>query len=201
MNRRSYVALVGTVGVGGLAGCLDGALSSPDGGGSDPTATDTEPSDPGPSPTDAGDPALPVPSEEIHTVLRKDAIPAITEPAFGPDWDGLEPELSAGDRVIGVARDGGARAYPLSAVQSAGGVVNDEVGDLPVVLAVDPADNLVAYGRRVDGTELSFESADERHLAADGSRWLRVIGEAVDGPHEGTTLERTNTRSQMFWFA
>ncbi len=110
--------------------------------------------------------------------------------------DRLHPKAE----VIGVAADGEATAYPLETVK-AEGVVNDAVGDRPVVVTTTPSDSLVAYVRVVDGAVVSFEAADDAHLAAAGSRWQRVSGEAVDGPHQGTTLERANGRSQMYWFA
>ncbi|ESS04491.1 MAG: protein of unknown function (DUF3179) [uncultured archaeon A07HR67] len=114
--------------------------------------------------------------------------------ASNPD-DRLHPKTS----VIGVAADGVARAYPNAAVENAGGVVNDTVADLPVVVAVADG-SLAAYVRRVDGETLQF-GRDGDVLVADGSRWAVVSGAALDGPHEGTTLERANSRSEMFWFA
>jgi hypothetical protein len=102
--------------------------------------------------------------------------------------------------VVGITDAGEARAYPLSAVQEAG-VVNDRVGELPVVVTTDGTGNLVAYERVVDGGKLRFHAVDDRTLMAGGSSWRRSTGEALDGPHEGTTLERANDRSPMFWFS
>jgi hypothetical protein len=113
--------------------------------------------------------------------------------------DSVDDRLHPKTPVVGVATDAVARAYPFPAVRDAGGVVNDRVGDLPVVVAA--ADNtLYAYVRRVDGETLTF-SRDGDALAAGGSRWTVASGRAVDGPHEGTTLSRANDRSAMFWFA
>jgi hypothetical protein len=115
---------------------------------------------------------------------------------FNDDVDGrLHPKTP----VVGVATDAAAVAYPYPAVRDAGGVVNDSVGDLPVVVAT--ADNtLYAYLRRVGGGTPTF-SRDGDALTAAGSRWGIASGRAVDGPHEGTTLDRANDRSAMFWFA
>lgn len=112
------------------------------------------------------------------------------------DDDRLHPKT----QVIGIRHDGIARAYPLPRITEEG-VVNDEVNGLPVVVTTDSGGSLVAYDRRVDGATLSFEPADERHIRADGSRWDRVTGEAVDGPYEGVTLDRANDVSPKFWFA
>lgn len=102
--------------------------------------------------------------------------------------------------VVGVSDGGAAVAYPLPAVQREG-VVNDTVGDLPVVVAATEAGTLVAYTRRVEGETLTFERADAGHLRAGGSRWRVTTGTAVDGPHEGTTLTQANEASPMFFFA
>ncbi len=115
---------------------------------------------------------------------------------------GAEPVLSPKHRVVGVATDSRATAYPLASVLEAGGVVNDAVGDLPVVVA-STRDSLVAYERRVDGTVLSFGRTGDRarsgQLTAGGSRWRPTSGRALDGPFEGTTLARANDRSPMYW--
>lgn len=100
--------------------------------------------------------------------------------------------------VIGVTADGEAKAYPFDAVVGAG-VVNDRVGELPVVVTVTPSDTLVAYDRRVGGRILSFDAAGPAHLRADGSRWERETGRAVDGSHRGTRLEPATDVPAMFW--
>jgi hypothetical protein len=112
--------------------------------------------------------------------------------------DGVDDRLHPKTPVVGVATDAVARAYPFPAVRDAG-VVNDSVGDLPVVVAA--VDNtLYAYDRRVDGEALTF-TRDGEALAAGGSRWGVASGRALGGPHGGTTLDLANSRSQMFWFA
>ena len=116
---------------------------------------------------------------------------------LGGEYEGaLHPKTT----VIGVTDGGEAVAYPLSLVQEAG-VVNDRVGDLPVVVAATGEGTLVAYVRRVDGEATPFERADESHLRAAGSRWRVADGQAVDGPHEGVTLPRANEVSPLFFFA
>jgi hypothetical protein len=113
------------------------------------------------------------------------------------DGDGrLHPKTT----VIGVERDDAAVAYPLPIVQEAG-VVNDTVGNLPVVVAATADGTLVAYVRRVDGEAVPVERADETHLRAAGSRWQVTTGRAVDGPPQGPGLEAANDTSPMFFFA
>jgi len=102
--------------------------------------------------------------------------------------------------VVGVSDGGAARAYPFEAVESAG-VVNDRVGSLPVVVTTDAGGALVAYDRRVDGGVVEFAAGDARTIVGGGSTWRRSSGAALDGPHEGSTLDRANDRSPMFWFS
>ena len=119
---------------------------------------------------------------------------------IGIGGEEFEGRLHPKTEVIGIAHDGVARAYPFDAVTS-DGVINDRVGDLPVVVTTDPGAALVAYERRVDGDELTFEPAGTDTIRAGGSRWRRATGEAIDGPHEGTQLPRANDASPMFFFA
>jgi hypothetical protein len=100
--------------------------------------------------------------------------------------------------VVGVRHGGAARAYPFDDVREAA-VVNDRVGGLPVVVTTTPAGGMAAYVRRVGGTTTDFEAVGKGMLAAGGSRWERATGRAVDGPHEGATLERANDEPPMFW--
>lgn len=100
--------------------------------------------------------------------------------------------------VVGVSDGDAVRAYPFPVVE-AEGVVNDEVGELPVVVTVTPDGALGAYDRRVDGKRLTFSAADVQTLAAAGSVWQRTTGRALDGPHEGKRLDRANEHTPMFW--
>jgi hypothetical protein len=114
----------------------------------------------------------------------------------GSSDDRLHPKTT----VIGVTAGGEARAYPLDAV-SAAGVVNDTVGDRPVVVAAGGDGTLVAYDRLVDGETLTFEPGADDTMEAGGSSWTTLTGAASSGPFEGTNLDRANDRSPMFWFA
>jgi hypothetical protein len=102
--------------------------------------------------------------------------------------------------VVGVEHGGVSRAYPLEPVRQAG-VVNDEVGGLPVVVAATESGTLVAYVREVDGETLTFARESEGFLAAGGSRWRLLSGRAIDGPHEGARLQQANTVAQEFYFS
>lgn len=120
-----------------------------------------------------------------------------TKPVIGNDAGGS----SAGQTlVIGIVADGEATAYPFERVAGAG-VVNDRVGDTPVVVAVSSGGSLVAYVRRNDGETLRFRRVADEFMAAGGSRWLIDRGRAVEGPLEGVQLRRANDVPPLFRFA
>jgi hypothetical protein len=69
-------------------------------------------------------------------------------------------------------------------------VVNDQVGDLPVVIFFDQ-ESLTAqvFERRIDEQELRFRAVDERIVdLTHGSLWDGLKGKALNGPAEGKNL-------------
>ena len=148
-----------------------------------------------------------VPPPESGTVTGRGRRNYNTNP-YSDYEDSQPPDFSDGEDdervppralVLGVATDDAARAYPFKTVLDSGGVVNDRVGDLPVVVA-STHDSMVAYDRRVGDDAIQF-GRDGDALVGGESRWGIVSGRARDGPHEGTDLDRANDRSPMFWFA
>jgi hypothetical protein len=164
MERRRYLSLLagGTLGTGGCLEALDGRGGTTTAGG---TGVD-----------------LPVPESALDRATESDAVPAITEPAFGRDWSGLEitvssaplresvePRLSPGSPVIGLesgaptstGRDGSAegndrtRAYPLS-VLDWHEAVNDRLGGPLLVTYCPLCGSGVAAERTVGGEETAF---------------------------------------------
>lgn len=146
-----------------------------------------------------------LPPPRSGTVDRYDRAFDYFIPKYG---DGSESQLVGRDThdgdlhpktmVIGVSDSEVARAYPFDIV-TARDVINDRVGELPLVVAASPDDTLVAYDRRIEGYTHHFEEDGDRHLLADGSRWDRTSGQAVDGPHAGRQLARANDHPPMFW--
>jgi len=121
----------------------------------------------------------------------KDGIPSIDQPKF---WsaeragDFLEPA----DRIIGVYRNGEARAYPQR-VLVWHEIVNDTFGGDNVSISYCP----------LTGTALGFERG-ETELGVSGrlvnsnlimydresdSYWSQILGAAIDGPHAGAGLK------------
>jgi hypothetical protein len=129
------------------------------------------------------------------------------------------------DRVAGIVVNGEARAYPLS-ILNAHEVVNDVVGGVPVAITFSPlTDSLVAFDRRIDGTERTFHvsglllnsnlvmydrPAGAAGGTADGagapSLWSQLGMRAIAGPAatRGTRLEPlpdVNIASWQMWLA
>jgi hypothetical protein len=129
---------------------------------------------------------------EVRSVLPKDAIPSIDDPAFGPAYDG-----DPGDEVVVLEPDSGpAKAYPIR-ILNYHEIVNDRLGDRPVAVTWCPlCGSTVVYDRRVDGQTLTFgvsgKLADDDLVMYDretDSEWKQSRGEAISGPHEGADLD------------
>lgn len=113
------------------------------------------------------------PSDVCVEPPKPELIPAIVDPAFDDDWSGISSrvELDASTTVVGIGRDGTARAYPLP-VLARFEIVNDAF-DVPVLVTFCPlcASGLTAV-RRVAGEPTVF--------ANTGHTWT-----PPDGPGEG----------------
>lgn len=194
MRRRRFLALAGLGSSGALGGCLDlEASGTPT---ASPTATPV---------AEIGGVELPVSTGEMRTPLPEDAIPAITDPAFGDDWrdwSAVPPEHrpdtppALGDTapVVGAARGGEARAYPL-AVLNWHEVVNDRF-DGPLLVTYCPlCGSAVVAERTVRGEPTTFGVSgrlwrnnlvlyDERTR----SYWSQLLAAAIRGPATGERL-------------
>lgn len=150
---------------------------------------------------------LPVPESRLERGASKDRIPAITNPAFADDWSGLEirarltvgwkqisPRLKPDDRVIGIERDGDARAYPLR-ILNWHEIVNDAFGG-PVLVTYCPlCRSGVTAVRTVNGTPTNFGVSgwllNANQVLYDQlteSLWSQVVATAIRGPKTGETL-------------
>lgn len=147
MDRRRLLATLASGAAAGLAGCLGGS-GGPSGGPGTPTDPDPE--------VVTG--AEGTPADICRREPRPGRIPAIVEPAFAPDWSGIDRDrgLRDGTSVIGLDRAGEARAYPVSVLRFE--IVNDAF-DVPVLVTFCPlcSSGLTAV-RRVGGRETLFQN-------------------------------------------
>lgn len=147
MNRREL--LTGAAGMTSvLTGCV-GARINRAGSTSTPTPYPAEPI------ARSG-----IPQTICQEDVRDIGIVEIVEPAFGPDWTGIDAggqygELTDDDVVVGIERDGTTRAYPL-AILWRHEIVNDTVGE-PIIASYCPlCKSGVVAGRRVAGEPTIF---------------------------------------------
>lgn len=128
--------------------------------------------------------------------LPRDGLRALDQPAaypaqeFPPGRRGPHGKiLVADDRVVGIAWDGAARAYPLR-VLAWHEVVNDTLGGVPVAVTYSPlCDAAAVYDRCADAEVLAFgvsgllyNSNTLYYDRRSESLWCQFTGAAVAGP-------------------
>lgn len=128
-------------------------------------------------------------------------------PQLGVDHDQADfvadPRLGPKEKVIGLRLDGRVKAYSLSTLTK-DKVVNDVVGDVPVVVVFDGATQSGAVFRRhTAGKLLTFRPGPAALDMVDeesGSTWDGLSGKATSGPLDGAVLEQIPV-TYAFWFA
>lgn len=122
----------------------------------------------------------------------RDGIPAIDHPRF---VEAARSGLADGDRVLGLALDGAARAYPVK-ILNWHEVVNDRIGDRPVAITYCPLCGTgMAFDARVAGRETTFGVSGLLYNSdvllydrATESLWSQLMEQAVSGPLKSTRL-------------
>jgi hypothetical protein len=136
-----------------------------------------------------------IPAEEVQQGgPPRDGIPAIDNPKFVTvgEADFLDRE----DRVLGIVRDGQARAYPIS-ILNWHEIVNDRIGGERIAVTYCPLCGTgVAYRSQARGRSLSFGVSGLLYnsdvLLYDReteSLWSQIMAKAVTGPMRGEKLE------------
>lgn len=203
MRRRAFLGALGTMGF--FSGCATAPAAqreppqSPAGSSAvspTPTPTPIRPS--------IGSVELPVPRNELFGALPPDAIPAIVDPVFAPDWADLEvpdnslytggPHLPDDAPIIGVEAADEARAYPLR-ILNWHEIVNDTFAG-PLLVSYCPlCGSGVVADRLVNNVVTRFGVSgmlwrddlvmyDER----TNSLWSQILGAAIRGPRTGEEL-------------
>lgn len=115
-----------------------------------------------------------------------------------PQWDGfdahllspLDPRLPHNILVLGVKSNGSARAYTLERLTQEAGVVNDQLGNTPIVVLHRPGTwAALAFDACLDGRQFTFRRARDGSIAdnATNSLW-REDGVAYAGEMAGCKL-------------
>jgi len=122
----------------------------------------------------------------------RDGIPSIDQPRFvAAGQSGLRDS----DRVLGVARNGIVRAYPVR-ILNWHEIVNDRLAGEPVAITYCPLCGTgMAFSARAADRELSFGVSGLLYNSdvllydrATGSLWSQIMSRAVTGPLRGTSL-------------
>lgn len=203
MDRRRFAQTLTAALTLGTAGCLvngDDNTEKATGKTNQIATADEDRPTSAPVSASVDDAELPIPRSEMRNALPRDYIPAIVEPAFGTDWSGLDGEEQATSlpddaAVLGVQRDGRARAYPLR-ILNHHEVINDELdGPLAVTYCVLCGSGIV-FERRVDGEPTTFGVSGKLWRSAlvmyddrTESLWSQISGTAINGPRTGEELD------------
>ncbi len=128
----------------------------------------------------------------------------------------LDDRLNPTERVVGLNLDDVKMAYPFESAATAG-AINDELGDLPIVVMHKPGTASALDGREIAGSRdvgsvgvfdrrvgdqmLTFTATDDGAFidAETGTTW-NILGEAVEGSLAGSSLEQI-LAFDHFWFA
>lgn len=195
--RTSFIILVALVALVGLTACgtadSSGAASSnevnsepfhPEGflGVDETLQTDFDP-------LLAGVPA----PEGYRTSLDRDAIFPVYQPVFNEADQAGWPD---DELIIGVEREGDARAYPVGFLRSRE-IVNDIHNGQPTLVTWCPLCGTgMVHSREVNGEVLSFGNQGDLHNNAmtlfdhgTGTIWSQPFGSAIIGELEGAELE------------
>ncbi len=137
-----------------------------------------------------------VPYDEIFSGgPGKDGIPAIDDPQFESIDEAREWVIGRGP-VIALEIDGDARAYPL-AILTWHEIVNDTVGDTPVIVTFCPLCNTaLVFGRTLDETVHDFGVSGNLRFSdmvmydrQTETWWQQATGHGIVGELTGTRLE------------
>ena len=115
-----------------------------------------------------------------------------------------DKRLSPKDLVLGVARDGDAKAYPFHSMVNQP-IINDFWAGKEILVVFDRISETGAvFERSLGGLSLSFQLVPgDSFLIRDqetNSTWQVLTGRAIDGPLAGEVLTRL-TSNYSFWFA
>lgn len=140
---------------------------------------------------------LRIPREAIRSGgPPRDGIPALTRPTVVPAAKATA--LRNTDRVVGVAIDGAARAYPLRILMWHE-IVNDRLGGVPLVVTYCPlCDSAAVFDRRtstgvrefgVSGLLFNSNVLMYAHGQKPFALWSQMMAQAVSGPQAGERLK------------
>ena len=118
--------------------------------------------------------------------------PGMDRPLVGTISGPPNEEYPEHEIVLGINLDQGIKAYPLREVKRNGGVVEDMMGEHPIVVLAGPRPEdvtMAAYLRLLGERTLSFRHAADRFVDNETGTLWNIQGEAIDGPLQGKWLD------------
>ncbi|MFB6229422.1 MAG: DUF3179 domain-containing protein [Halobacteriales archaeon] len=193
MTRRAFVA---TAGITALAGCSGSALSGV--GGEETPSGISPPLRDGRLPQPGEPQALR--SEAISGGPPKDGIPSIDEPSFVDPGDASN--LSDGDVVFGLTRDGVAKAYPQSILVHHE-ICNDTAAGEPVSVTYCPLTGTAigfqrgettfgVSGRLINNNLIMYDRGTE-------TWWPQVLASSIPGPWNDSPPDASLREFRLLW--
>lgn len=134
----------------------------------------------------------------------KDGIPALSQPKFVTAKK-AKSFIKDDDRVLGLARNGQAKAYPVK-ILNWHEIVNDTIGSQPVVVTFCPLCGTgMVFDGKINGKSLTFgvsgllyQSDMLLYDRKTDSLWSQIKGEAVTGSMTGSRLKLLSS-TQTTW--
>jgi hypothetical protein len=148
-----------------------------------------------------------IPVDEIFSGgPPKDGIPALSQPKF-VTVNVAKNFMKDDDRVLGLARNGEVKAYPIK-ILNWHEIVNDTIGSQAVVVTFCPLCGTgMVFDGKIKGKNLTFgvsgllyQSDMLLYDRKTDSLWSQIKGEAVTGPLMGTRLKLLSS-TQTSWGA
>jgi len=146
-----------------------------------------------------------IPVDEIFAGgPAKDGIPALSQPKFVAAKN-AKHYMKDEDRVLGLARNGQAKAYPIK-ILNWHEIVNDTIGSQAVVVTFCPLCGTgMVFDGKINGKNLTFgvsgllyQSDMLLYDRKTDSLWSQIKGEAVTGPMTGARLKLLSS-TQTTW--
>jgi hypothetical protein len=118
---------------------------------------------------------------------------------FRAHW--LTKRMPGKTLVLGLAAGSHSVAVTADALEAAG-LIEAELGDLPVVLSRGSDGGVRAFSTQVDGKPIELVRGVETGMVTDsgGSTWNLATGRCIAGPRYGARLEPVAV-TPVYWFA
>jgi len=121
-----------------------------------------------------------------------------SEPRIMFPVENKDDRLHAKEFIIGFFNDGVYKAYKQSDIES-NKIINDKIGDTPILLVSKFDQNSRAFARTVNNQVLDFEYLEDKIIDTKTKSEWNYDGLSISGSYEGKQLKRMSIHPG-FWF-